>query len=247
MKKLMIAAAVAGTAVAVQAQAAQWEIVESNIVRSELSLPFMGEGVGNNGFLPKASGFADTLAFESTDLDITVSGDSYTINGGTISLVGDTSIVAIGAEVFLSFNASGDALANGIILNNGTIMVDADTLPQPEPLDLSNPVNTVDMTSDGVLWGVQYAGIPLSSGVVNPDGSITITFAGIPALADPGLDMASAGGTLLGMDAAIFFEGSITLASDLQEIPLPGAAWLFGSALAGLGAARRRKARAVEA
>src|SRR5690625_3483491 len=87
MKKLMIAAAVAGTAVAVQAQAAQWEIVESNIVRSELSLPFMGEGVGNNGFLPKASGFADTLAFESTDLDITVSGDSYTINGGTISLV----------------------------------------------------------------------------------------------------------------------------------------------------------------
>src|SRR5690625_4727064 len=111
MKKLMIAAAVAGTAVAVQAQAAQWEIVESNIVRSELGLP----GI-EKGYLPKASGSVDTLAFEATDLDITVSGDSYTINSGTISLVGNTSLVAIGADVFLEFNAVGSALPNGIIL-----------------------------------------------------------------------------------------------------------------------------------
>jgi len=239
MKKLMIAAAVAGTAVAVQAQAAQWEIVESNIARSELSLPFI-----EPDYLPKDPGFVDTLAFESTDLDITVNGDDYSINGGTISLVGNTSIVAIGAEVFLAFDASGSALANGIMLDNGTITVTADTLPMPEVLDLSDPTNTVDMTSDGVLYGVQYAGIPLSSGVVNPDGTITITFAGIPGAGpEDGLASASAGGTLLGMPAAIFFEGSITL----KEVPLPGAAWLFGSALAGLGAARRRKARAVEA
>ena len=240
MKKLMIAAAVAGTAVAIQAQAAPWEIVESNIVRSELALPFI-----EDGYLPKASGFADTLVFQASDLDITVSGDSYTINGGTISLVGDTSIVAIGAEVFLGFDIAGTPTSDGVMMNQGFINVSADTLPEPVALDMSDPENTVNMTSSGELYGVQYAGIPLGSGVVNEDGSISIAFAGVPNADEnwTGLNMASAGGVLLGMPAAIFFEGSITL----KEVPLPGAAWLFGSALAGLGAARRRKARAVEA
>lgn len=235
MKKFMIAAAVAGTVVAVQANAAIYTVT-SDLQRSELALPFI-EG----GFLPKAPGYADNLQFTG-ELDIDLHGDgTYTINGGTLYLTGKTSIVAIGAEVFLDFDAAGAALSNGVILNQGTIGVAADTLPEPVMLDLTDPENSVNMTSDGSLYGVQYAGIPLSSGVVNEDGSITITFAGIPGDPESGLAVASAGGTLLGMPAAIFFDGTITLSAP-QEIPLPGAAWLFGSALVGLSAARKRKA-----
>jgi len=240
MKKFIIAAAVAGTAMAAQAQAKPWKIIDSSIDRSELSLAGMDEG-DEAGFLYKADSFQDSLAFAASDLNITVEGDSYTLHGGSISLLGETSIVALDAEVFLSFDAQGNAQANGIILNQGAILISAETMG-PDPVPLPVDEDPIDMTSDGVLNGVQYTGIPLSDGVINPDGTITITFAGIPesALDDDGLAMASAGATLLGMPAAIFLEGSITL----QEVPLPGAAWLFGSALVGLGAARR-KARAA--
>lgn len=235
MKKFMIAAAVAGTVVAVQANAAIYTVT-SDIQRSELALPFI-----ESGFLPKASGYPDSLQFTG-ELDIELHGDgSYTINSGTLYFTGQTSLVAIGADVYLDFDAAGSALSNGVILNQGGIGIVADTLPEPVVLDLTDPANSVNMTGDGSLYGVQYAGIPLSSGVVNEDGSITITFAGIPGDPESGLAMASAGGTLLGMPAAIFFEGTLTLAPP-QEIPLPGAAWLFGSALVGLSAARKRKA-----
>jgi hypothetical protein len=66
-----------------------------------------------------------------------------------------------------------------------------------------------------------------------------------------GFDRAASSFVLLGLNVGFYMQGSITpqlmdvpqqLAFGPPEVPLPGAAWLFGSALAGVAGLRRRRA-----
>lgn len=238
MKKLLLAATVASAvAVAAQANAAQYTI-SSNITDVGINL-----AVDAGNYLPHVVGVDDTLAF-SGDIDVTVTGGSYSINSGDISLDGVTSLNAEGADVILTFiNASGAAANNGVTLNSGELDISAYGAPF-QTIELStNPLN---MTDTGVFQGVDYTGLPLGAGVVNPDGSITITLLGLPAVPEGAALAAAVTATnLFTFDAAIFLGGTITL-TPVAEIPIPAAAWLFGSALMGLaGVARKRKAATV--
>ena len=235
MKKLLLAATVASAvAVVAQANAAQYTI-SSDITDVGINLT-----VDPGNYLPKATGQTDSLEF-SGDVDVTVTGSSYTINSGDIVLDGVTSLQAVGADVILTFiDAAGAATNNGTTLNSGVLDITAygDNF---DTIDLATtPLN---MTDSGTYQGVNYTGLPLGSGVVNPDGSITIALLGLPATPE-GAALADAvvGAQLFGFDAAIFLGGTITL-TPVAEIPIPAAAWLFGSALMGLaGVARKRKA-----
>lgn len=235
MKKLLLAATVASAvAVTAQANAAQYTI-SSDITDVGITL---AADPGN--YLPKATGQSDSLVF-SGDVDVTVTGGSYTINSGDISLNGITSLNAVGADVILTFiDATGAAGNNGTVMDSGLLDITAYGAPF-ETIDLStNPLN---MTDTGSYQGVDYTGLPLGAGVVNPDGSITIQLLGLPPTPD-GAALADAvvGANLFTFDAAIFLGGTITL-TPVAEIPIPAAAWLFGSALMGLaGVARKRKA-----
>lgn len=230
MKKLLMAATIVSAVAAVHANAATY-IVTSDITDIGMTIS-LDPGV----YQPKAAGGAETLAFSGL-LDITVTGGSYTINGGNIELNGETSLHAAGADVFLNFlSAMGAATNNGVLIDSGMLDVNASTGPLP-PVDFS--VDLLDMTNSGAYNGVNYAGLPLGSGVVNPDGSITITLLGLPDIPDgAALADVTAAIAVFGIPAAIFLGGTITL----TEIPLPAAAWLFGSGLIGLaGVARKRK------
>lgn len=57
-------------------------------------------------------------------------------------------------------------------------------------------------------------------------------------LANPSVD--NLGDALVGINSA--FLGNVTVTYTYSEVPLPAAAWLFGSALLGLGVIKRRKA-----
>lgn len=236
MKKLLMAATIVSAVAAVHVNAATYT-VSSNITDIGMTIS-LDPGV----YQPKAAGVTDTLAF-SGSLDITVTGGSYTIDSGDIFLNGVTSLNAAGADVILTFlDASGAASNNGVVIDSGMLDVNASTGPLP-PVDFS--VDQLNMTNSGVYDGVNYAGLPLGAGVVNPDGSITIALLGLPA-APEGAALAdvTAAIAVFGIPAAIFLGGTITLTP--TEIPLPAAAWLFGSGLIGLaGVARKRKLAAV--
>ena len=237
MKKLLMAATIVSAVAAAHANAATY-VITADITDVSMTIS-LDPGV----YQPKAAGSVDSLAF-SGELDITVTGGSYTINSGNIELNGETSLNAAGADVYLNFlSAMGAATNNGVVIDSGMLDVNASTGALP-PVDFS--VDQLDMTNSGVYNGVNYAGLPLGSGVVNPDGSITITLLGLPDVPDgAALADVTAAIAVFGIPAAIFMGGTITL-TELAEIPLPAAAWLFGSGLIGLaGVARKRKLAAA--
>lgn len=242
MKKLVIAAAATATLATAQAFAATYN-VSSNITDVGLVLP-----LESTGYLPKVPGHEISLEFSGT-LDIDVTGSSYVINGGNLFLNGEMSLVAAGAEVTLNFvNATGTASNDGFYINSGTLEITASTGPFPS-LDLST--TNVDMTNNGTFLPPGAAspfpitGLPLGSGAINGDGSIDIALLGLPGapLADANSVLSGVAGIqVFGFDTLLFLQGGLTL-TPVSEVPVPGAAWMLGSALVGLaGVARKRKA-----
>lgn len=240
MKKLILAAAVTAALGATQASAALYT-VSSNINQNGLTMDL-------TNYLPEIPGEPLTLAFSGT-VDIDVSGSSYTINGGNVFLNGQMTI-SQPEDVILTFqNGTGTVSNNGLLLTSGYLDIVAAGVPY-DTVDFS--VNNINMTNTATFnvscgfncnQAVPLTGLPLGTGTVNGDGSITVSLLGLPGmpLADlNAVGAAVAGVTLFGFPALQFMGGTITF----TPVPVPAAAWLFGTALVGLASVARKRTQA---
>lgn len=198
-----------------------------------------------------------SVANAATAVDMTISGTvetdtdqaGYSILGGTINFQGWVAIAFQGSSLYQTYDLTGDVMTDGsgFILNSGTYCIGTavgvcDSAPlqtlDPTPGNEATWFKAVPTTAS---WNGGYAG---SQGVNMLGGaggdSFTTAFPGIPG-----------GGAKLFNDTATmaiaFYgnPGAYFLAGDLQwtKVPVPAAAWLFGSALLGLvGVGRRRSA-----
>lgn len=244
MKKLAIAAAVAAAAISLQSNAALYN-VSSNVTGNQL---FIG---GNQDALLSAGG-SWSLAIGGT-IDITLDGlGGYTVNSSNLTYQGVQTFTA-GPLVRLTYDLSQTSdpsnYVNGVgtTFNAGTILIETKT---PSDTDFV-PYATVDASAtplaftaspDGGHAGQARAGLLLENGAIAGDGSITVALPGLWSPAsffNPTVENSISGVTLFGNSAGVWAAGDITLTA----VPVPAAAWLFGSALMGLaGVARRRKA-----
>lgn len=163
--------------------------------------------------------------------------DGTTITGGTVTMTGTQMMNPTGVPITITINATGTASDLGVLFDSGTICVTALTACDSgyEILGANGSGNTIDMRS-GAMWGFFSAvGLQLDGTNTSPSYSV----------AQPGLTFPDAGGAdhavgalhLLGGPAAIFLSGDLTF----SEVPVPAAAWLFGSALLGLAGMKRKQ------
>lgn len=239
MKKLgTIAAITLAAGFSFQAQAATTPfVVSSQITDVGFTLDFQN-------YVPAAPGHQLSLEFSGMlDIDVDSGAGTYDIVGGEIWMSGEASLFVEGAEVILQFDGGATAPSNdGIILNTGGITILEDGAVFGEVDFSDTPINLSNTGTFQVGFSVlPYDGLPLGDGTIDDSGNlalINIALAGLPPMPLAGIDEAVGGVSLFGFPALMFMEGEITL----TEVPLPAAAWLFGSALLGLaGVARRRK------
>lgn len=194
------------------------------------------------------SSLAQAAAIDLTEIIFEYDGAPWTL-GWKFSVTAPTSVEALGV-----YDAGQDGLAGpaqvGLWLASGGAPLVQTTVAAGTDAALDGYFRFVPVTSTALTPGIEYiVGAYLDSdatslfggnGVVDPRvtvvdarysafGNATFEF---PGLTDPGTE----GGAFLG--------GNI----QLNPIPLPAAAWLFGSGLVGLGSlarARRRKEQAV--
>lgn len=167
------------------------------------------------------------------------SAPGYSVTGGTVTLNGTATTAPTGDVVTLDFiGLSGTASSNGVLFDSGTVCVTGATACDLGNIDVS--VTNLPFLG-GLTWGGFFttAGIQLEGGAGG--SSFTVTQPG--SLADvPPFTTAVGAASLLGNDAGVFFGGDITFTEQTSVVPIPAAAWLFGSALLGLvGVGRRRR------
>lgn len=190
----------------------------------------------------EAPGYISGFGFGGTATDADNNGS---IDSAALTLTGEQGFTANGLQIRLTYNLSNGnyAAGSGVTFTGGTIQIDVNT-----PTYGYVPYSTIDASVTNLPflanqpghWSAQYpsqttAGLLLAPGTTNLPGlwdqvANSATFNnGVSAL------------TLLGQTSGMFLQGTMTLAA--PEVPVPAAAWLFGSGLIGLaGAARKRKA-----
>ena len=240
MKKLAIAAAVAAAALSLQSNAAQYN-VSSNITGTQLFLSFQDAMTGANASFDLAIG-------GTMDIDLDGMG-GYTVNSSNLTYTGNQ-VFNAGPNVRLTYDLGSGSYQNGVgvTFTSGSIVIENDTGAGWEYYNTVDvAVNNIKFTNDGnghlgAGAGNQgRAGLILENGTLNGDGSIDIA---LPGLWDGqffgvGFNSAASAVTLFGNSAGVWLEGTV----NASAVPVPAAAWLFGSALMGLaGVARRRKA-----
>ena len=195
-----------------------------------------------------------------THTDIKIGGDTVTGLTFTGSMAFDVAPASI--KIFFDLKQGirqGDNGAGGTIFELGTILVlqqavagVGEFLPFGEPIDAAlegglsfesgnhgsinvrNPADTFG-GCDGTQFEQCTAGL-----IVADDG--TTTFAGLydgQVFSEHWNDATSAL-TLLGNTAGIWFEGEVTMIQ-VAAVPVPAAAWLFGSALVGMAGLRHKR------
>jgi hypothetical protein len=121
---------------------------------------------------------------------------------------------------------------------------------QLTPNGLPNFIGSIDMCA-GSSAGTCTGGAGLLPGDGTASGTLSLTY--LIAMDFLTLDSAyfryqSIIGSILGTSGAGLNSNVIITPFDVSPVPIPGAVWLFGSALAGLGLlARRRKKTALAA
>jgi hypothetical protein len=227
MKKLLLASAVLAATSA--AQATTFDVSGSFIASSPLADSALMMSIGGPNIIDDGS-FV-TLSGE-------VINDGANITGGTIHLVGTQTMNPTGTDITLTMDMYGTASNDGVLFTSGNICVTAVTECDTGDIDVS--VDNIDF-QDGLAWGYN-SGVGLQLGDGTEDASYTVAQPGNMAqTGGPGGGAAVGGAVLLGNAAGIFFNGDIVF-TRVAIVPVPAAAWLFGSALVGLVGLGRRKA-----
>lgn len=173
----------------------------------------------------------------ATDAD-----DNGSIDSSSLTMLGGQTFTVNALQIRLTYNlnSGGYAPGSGVTFTGGGILIETFS-------ETSGwlPYNTIDASETNLPflanqpghWVSQYpnqttTGLLLAPGVSNLPGLWDL----VPESSSFNNGVAAL--TLLGQDSGMFLQGTLTL----EEVPVPGAAWLFGSAVLGLaGASRKRK------
>lgn len=210
--------------------------------------------VGTNDLMTaEAPGSYSGLAFSGSATDLNNDGHIDTSN---LRLDGQVDFVANGLSIRLTLGLTdGDfAQRSGITFRGGNIQVDVQTTSG------YFPYATIDASTTNLGFLASQPGHLASD--VSGQTTAGITRNALPGLWDgviggTGFDRAVGVFTLLGQTVGFYMEGTIEsypildtqpgepglLVFDAPEVPLPAAAWLFGSSLAGLAGVRGWRTR----
>ncbi|MEH6591128.1 MAG: hypothetical protein V7746_12780 [Halioglobus sp.] len=167
----------------------------------------------------------------------------YNVIGGTIIMDGLIQITT--NSIVIQFdNIQGTATNDGVIFDSGTICVGPDGLGGCAAG--STDVAVSNLFFDGsATWGAGFnifptAGLSLTGGAGG--ASFTVAQPGLLNLADNSTFGNAVGGAdLFSNSAGLYLGGDLTF-TEVAAVPVPAAAWLFGSAILGLvGIGRKRK------
>jgi len=173
---------------------------------------------------------AATLRFDDSATILSTNQWQYTVDDIEVTVTSN------GGRIF--YNSVEDAIGVGTNLLNGAMSWgETLTVSFDRPVYLSQ-ISFRQWENPGPVFGIVYDEVVLSSG----DTLLTLTDSGqgifdlVDHFALPDLLVDSFTLTPNNKRTAVYLWGI-----DVQEVPLPGAVWLFGSALAGLGIVRRRR------
>lgn len=241
MKKLLLATAIAASA-ATGAHAATTYDVSSNITGMQLWL-------GQTELLTaEPGGYFTGVQFSGT---ATSSNDNGIIDSANISMTGVTGFTAAGLPIKLTFNIGNGNYTpgSGTTFSSGTIQVDAYSdvnYGTGNPPDYQwAPFSTIDASTTNLpfLAGqVGHLGTNSTAGLLLAPGTHALPGLWDGQIPGVGINNAVSSLTLLSNTSGMFLDGTITLT---PQVPVPAAAWLFGSAMVGLvGVGRKRKTQA---
>lgn len=236
MKKLLIATAVAASMIS-GANAATNYLVSSNITGVGLYLNDID--MTQPEYEGGPAGYFTNFGFGGTAVD---TNDDGIVDSSNLTLTGLVGINANGLNIRLTFdlNNGGYVAGSGTTFTGGTILIDIATTEgfvNYSTIDASTTNLPFLANAPGHMAGAYpgqtTAGLLLAPGTTALPGLWDL----IPESAT--FNNAVSALALLGQNSGMNLQGDITL----EEVPVPGAAWLFGSAVVGLaGASRKRKA-----
>lgn len=214
--------------------------ISSDIYDWDYNVPYI-EGVKSR--IQHIAGVPNFLEFRGTAV-VSVSGEGeYTVEGGKISLVGHMPIIFKGSaesifwfydgeshslnipswsEPDQSLPANARVIAEGVpantgfSLNKGFFSIATGSFPEPLGVDLVDSSNSLIGLKGADLNGHQIAGIPLNNGIINSDGSVTVSLRGVPAgdlriHPTEGCTDAVLMTEFMGLPQAFYMSGTITL------------------------------------
>jgi hypothetical protein len=241
VKKILLCAAIA-TSLSPTVSAATNAVVSSNVTGLQLWLSTTEMLTYENG------GYFTDFKFGGTATDLDEDGF---IDAANLTLTGVVGFQANGFPVRLTYDLGSGRyiLGAGVTFDSGTVQIDVYSTGE------WSPYNSIDATLSNQPFLAAQPGHLLYSGY-----GYDQTTAGIVSGTLPGLWNGQIGGAgfngavhttyLLGFMAGMFIEGTLSatvldgsrLYFSPAEVPVPGGAWLFGSALVGLAGWRRRRA-----
>jgi hypothetical protein len=227
MKRLALSIAISAT-VSVSAQATTYDVsgyFETGTADSlEISLGV--ESLLQNGSYLNVGG---QIISDGTD----ITGGIITITGQ--QLTNQHYLDVTGQQLTIDINMSGTATNSGVLFTSGTICFTEVTACDDRLIDIS--VDNADFR-DGLTWGYN-SGLGLQLGDGTQTGNYTIAQNG--DIASVGTRYGAAGRILyLGFEGGVFLAGDLAF-SEVASVPVPAAAWLFGSALIGLAGIGRKR------
>lgn len=240
MKKLLLSAAIAASAIS-SAQASTYQIT-SNVIALDLW----------NGFENFNPTITEAIAVSGTLTDID---DDGIVDSSDISFGGQIVFGAAGVDVEVTFDMKNGNFVPGL----GTTFVGGHVFVRTDTRDGNGFTHfeTSDLSVDNIFMIAGKAGhaVPsqqLTTGLIIPDISplvgITnptntdVVGATLPGLWDGGFNGTNFNGaltamTIMGFTVGVYASGDVTVA----PVPVPAAAWLFGSALLGLSGLRQHR------
>lgn len=146
----------------------------------------------------------------------------YSVIGGSLDLLGDINLTALGVDVDFRLDLTGGVPSNaGVVFSSGTVCVASAGAPDCTFGEFNvgeDPIETVDFSSANTFLGVPISGLRLTGGaggasfLVSQPGGVTPTLGPDPS------DWEKATGfvSVLGVDAGTFLEGDLAF-TEVQQ------------------------------